>query len=482
MNEKMKAKKLFSLLIWGMGFSVIILFLKVDSQALELSGLDHANYAMHVNGESHDFQSPPSGRFGDTPEDSATCVRNISLYTEYYNQRNFNLAYDFWREVFFECPKAQQNTFIRGAVLLKMKYNEETDPVKREAWVDTLMLLYDKRIEHFGHTTTSSKGSVLGKKAVDLFQFRPDNLMEINELTTESIELQGKKSQADVILVHMNSLTKLVQAGLKESEDVLQAYSELMEIVDYNIENNPKDAERFYKPAKKNIENMFEPYATCDNIVSIYEPKFEENPEDIELLEKVTAMLSKSDCTSEDLFYKTTRNLHELKPTAESAFLMGRLENNAENYEKAINYFQQAVELYEDDKDKINTYMRMAEISYRALKEYPQARRFALEASSLDPEDGRPYILIGQMYASTASACGDNELTKAVGYWAAVDKFIQARNVENDPDIIDRANKLISTYRKYFPDKETAFFYGLTEGDTYQIEDCWINETTRVRF
>ncbi|MFW6351916.1 MAG: tetratricopeptide repeat protein, partial [Bacteroidota bacterium] len=187
------------------------------------------------------------------------------------------------------------------------------------------------------------------------------------------------------------------------------------------------------------------------------------------------------DCTSEELFYKTTRNLHDLKPTAESAFLMGRLENDAENHESAVEYFQEAIELYEDDEDKKRAYMLMAEISYRALEEYPQARRFALEASELDPEDGRPYILIGEMYARTASSCGDNELTKAVAYWAAVDKFIQARNVENDPEIIERANKLISTYRKYFPDKETAFFYGLTEGDTYRVE-CWINETTRVRF
>lgn len=481
MKEKMKAKKLFTLMIWSMGLFVVSILLTGESKALHVSEISHNAHETHLNGETHIFQIPRKGKYGDTPEDSATCVRNISLYTEYYNQRNFNLAYDFWREVFMECPQAQQNTFIRGAVLIKMKYNQETDPVRREAWVDTLMLLYDKRIEHFGHTRTSSKGSVLGKKAVDLFQFRPNDLMEIYELTTESIELQGKNSQADVILVHMNSLTKLVQAGLKEPEEVLQAYSQLMEIVDHNIENNPKDAERFYKPAKKNIENMFEPYATCDNIVSIYGPKFEENPEDIELLEKVTSMLSKSDCTSEELFYKTTRNLHDLKPTAESAFLMGRLENDAENHESAVEYFQEAIELYEDDEDKKRAYMLMAEISYRALEEYPQARRFALEASELDPEDGRPYILIGEMYARTASSCGDNELTKAVAYWAAVDKFIQARNVENDPEIIERANKLISTYRKYFPDKETAFFYGLTEGDTYRVE-CWINETTRVRF
>lgn len=478
----MKAKKLTTLMIWSIGFFVVSLFLTGESKGLNASEAFINSHETYASGETHTFQIPRTGKYGATPEDSATCVRNISLYTEYYNQRNFNLAYDFWREVFMECPQAQQNTFIRGAVLLKMKYNQETDPVKREAWVDTLMLLYDKRIEHFGHTRTSSRGSVLGKKAVDLFQFRPNNLMDIYELTTESIDLQGKNSQADVVLVHMNSLTKLVQAGLEEPEAVLQTYIELMEIIDHNIENNPKDAERFYKPAKNNIENMFAPYATCKNIVTIFQPKFDESPEDLELLKKITSMLSESDCTSEELFYESTRNLHRLKPTAESAFLMGRLENEAGNYESAIDYFQQATDLYDDDEDKQRTFILMADISFRNLKKYSQAREFALDASSLDPEDGRPYILIGEMYAATASSCGDNELTKAVGYWAAVDKFIQARNVDNDPLIQERANQLISTYSKYFPNKEAAFFYGLTEGDTYRIEGCWINETTRVRF
>ena len=63
-------------------------------------------------------------------------------------------------------------------------------------------------------------------------------------------------------------------------------------------------------------------------------------------------------------------------------------------------------------------------------------------------------------------------------YWAAVDKFIKAKTVE--PDLTDEANKFIDAYRPFFPDKETIFFYGLKEGDTYTVE-CWINEKTTVR-
>lgn len=418
-------------------------------------------------------------RFGETPEDSIQCIRNLSLYQEFYNQGNRQMAYEPWREVFFNCPQASQNTFIRGATLVKMQYAQETDPLRRDAWVDTLMMVYDKRIEYFGTVSQSREGYVLGRKAVDLFQLRPNNTMEIYELTKKSIELEGDASQADVLLIHMQSLIRLVEAGISDQGEILNTYEKVMSIVEYNLENNPGD-KRFFEPAKTNIDMMFEPYATCENIITLFTPRYEQNPGDIELLEKITSMLNKSGCTDSELYYKTTLSLHQLKPSAESAYLMGRMESSAQNFPEALQYFQQAVNLYEDDEEKFTALLLMAEISFRQLRQYSQARTYALQASELDPDNGRPFLLIGEMYATTASQCGDNDLTKSVAYWAAVDKFITARNVDSDEAVIERANQLINTYSQYFPNNELIFFHGLTEGNSYRV-DCWINETTRVR-
>ena len=96
----------------------------------------------------------------------------------------------------------------------------------------------------------------------------------------------------------------------------------------------------------------------------------------------------------------------------------------------------------------------------------------------LRPDEGNAYLIIGDMYAASASDCGNNDLTKKVAYWAAVDKYYKAKSV--DPDMIDIAKKRIETYSKHFPGSETIFFYDLTEGDSYTVE-CWINEKTTVR-
>jgi tetratricopeptide (TPR) repeat protein len=467
------------------GILLLTLFMAYNCTAMEkttASTVDTEASAEEAEAaEAADFQNQQNRipRFGATPADSIQCVRNLSLYQEYYNQGNRQMAYEPWRQVFLNCPQASQNTFIRGALLIKMKYAEETDPIRRDRWVDTLMMVYDQRIQYFGNVAASREGMVLGRKAVDLFTLRPNSTVEIYEMTKRSIELEGKASQADVLLINMQSLIRMVEAGLKDQSEILMSYENIMQIVEHNLANNPDDV-KFFEPAKTNLELMFEPYATCDNIIALFGPQFDKSPNDVALLEKLTGMLNKAGCTDSKLFYQATRNLHRNKPTAQSAFLMGRMENSSENYREALSYFEQAVKLYETEAEKFTALLLMADISYRQMRQFPQARNYALQAASADPQNGRPYILIGEMYAASASQCGDNDLTKLVAYWAAVDKFIQARSINNDPIVTERATQLINSYSQYFPNKELTFFYGLSEGDSYRV-GCWINENTRVR-
>jgi hypothetical protein len=116
--------------------------------------------------------------------------------------------------------------------------------------------------------------------------------------------------------------------------------------------------------------------------------------------------------------------------------------------------------------------------TYRNLKNFPKARSYAVQVTELRPEDGNPYILIGDLYAASAKECGSDDLTTKVAYWAAVDKYYKAKSI--DPSLEDAANERINTYSKVFPSTETVFFHDLKEGDSYTV-GCWINETTTVR-
>ena len=411
------------------------------------------------------------GIFG---EDSVECVKNLSIYIEYYRQRNYALAVEPWRWVYHNCPAARQNTYIHGARLLKYLYSLEEDPVKREAYVDTLMRLYDNRIEYFGR-----EGTVLGRKAADLYNLRPNSVVEIHEVSERSIELEKYNSSADVLLINFHSLISLVEAGLEEEEKIIFAYDRAMNIIDHNLINDP-DKSGSYEGIKTNLEVLFQPFASCDNIITIFQPRFEENPNDPELLQKLIEMLETSNCTEEDIYYQANLNLHRMSPYAESAFQLGRMNNADGNHQKALEFFEEALTLFEEEEDKYSTYMLMADILYRHFNKYSEARNNALKAADAKPNDGRPFIFIGEMYAATARQCGDNVLTERVAFWAAVDKFAQARSIDDEPSVQQKAEALIEAWSRHFPHSEDVFFHGLEEGQTYLVE-CWINERTKVR-
>jgi len=115
---------------------------------------------------------------------------------------------------------------------------------------------------------------------------------------------------------------------------------------------------------------------------------------------------------------------------------------------------------------------------YFQIKELSKSRSQCYEVLKIKPNNGKIYILIGDLYSTSAKQCGGDDLKDKVAYWAAVDKYKKAKSV--DSSVTELANTKINTFTQYFPNTETIFFYDLEKGETYKIE-CWINETTTVR-
>ena len=103
----------------------------------------------------------------------------------------------------------------------------------------------------------------------------------------------------------------------------------------------------------------------------------------------------------------------------------------------------------------------------------------ALEVLKLNPNNGTALMLIGKAYANSASNYGEDDFDHASVFWAAVDKFQKAKQV--DPAMTEEADKLIGIYSQHFPSKDEAFFRSVTDGATVKI-GSWINESTKARF
>ena len=51
--------------------------------------------------------------------DTVKCEENLSIYSEFYKQKNYNEALDAWIYLFKNAPKRTKNIYIHGAIIYK---------------------------------------------------------------------------------------------------------------------------------------------------------------------------------------------------------------------------------------------------------------------------------------------------------------------------------------------------------------------------
>ena len=405
-----------------------------------------------------------SGKWGS---DSVTCITNLSLYREYYKQKNYKDALNPWRWAYLNCPQSSGNIYKNGPIIIKAQM--KVDKENKAAYIDTLMQIYDKRIEFFG-----KEGFVLGLKGSDLLRYEKTRYDEAYQILKKSYEIEQNRSSAGAISSYFKSATIMEKNGKLQKEDILELYAELSSVIDYNLENNPKKT-KFYTQTSSNVESLFTPYADCDALISIFSVKFSKTPNDTNLLKRILKVMDAKECTENQLFFEVSSKLYELEPSALSASKMGKMSISRKDFSQAIQYCKQSIELETNDEAKAIYYLGLAD-AYRNAGSFSNAREAAFKALELKNNWGEAYMNLGKNYVAGAKSCGNDFEQKTV-YWIAVDMFNLAKK---DSDVEERARKSINTYSRYFPSTEVCFFNNVEKNSEYQIE-CWVNRKTVAR-
>ena len=353
-------------------------------------------------------------------------------------------------------------------------------------------MIYDKRIEYFG-----SRGKVLSYKGIDLNTYRSKSAtQEVYTILGEAMTLEGKKSKAAIVSLYMQTAVTQYKDEKLDGSKIIEDYTFCIETLDKATEYNEMlvlKGGRYKAKAEKELLNIKTSYdnvealfsesgaATCDALRAILEPICSELKDDLDWIKKVNKLLTKAECTEHELFARTAERQYALEPSAEAAHNLARLFLKKEQYLKAEKYYEEATKIQEDPIKNSLYYYEWSQLAY-AMENYSKVRVLSNKAVENNPEDGKPYIMIGKAYAASKKlkiGSIDPVEHNAV-YWVAVDAFYKAKKV--DPSLTDQANELIATYKKYFPKYEVWFMaIGTNEGDPYKVGG-WINVTTKVRF
>jgi len=413
-----------------------------------------------------------NGSIYASSEDSIQCGRDLSSYRGFFMLKLYEDAYYTWWKAFKNCPASSERMYLDGVTMYRSFIEAAPEGPEREGLIDTLMLVYDQRIENFG-----KEGNVLGRKGRDLLTYRSEDMDEVQKaykMLKKSVEIQGKKSQDAVILLYMTSGIALKNEGRIDDNQVMEDYFSVIVILD-QLEGR---SSRWAK-TRASIDEMMlnENILTCEVLDDYFKPQFEQNKNDITFLKKVITFYTTTGCDRTETYVTASENLYRIEPGPESAHNLAILFITRNDFQKAALYLKEAVQGENiNPETKAEWYYELAVVS-NANKNFCEAIGYAREAIQLKSDYGKAYVALGDAFIASRDNLGD-DFQKRTAFWAAVDKYKKAISV--DPSLAGETNKKLNIYSRQYPHSEDVFFLDMKDGDSYLVEGC-INENTTVR-
>ena len=430
---------------------------------------------------AQDFSDPQYAKWGETPEQRKENILASSLFKEELANRNFNLAAKYLQQLLAQCPAASENTFVRGVTLYKNKINRARSLAEKNVYVDSLLYLYDLRLEYFASHPKRGKAYILDRKAREHMTYRESDREGIRKDFELAIEAQVEANgtaDPSLVTIYFKNLCDDYSNDIVDAMTIVNAY-----------ETNAKYFENIDE-SQLEVKNQFEACfsmsgaASCENLQKIFEPKIAAAPQDEALLAKVFQLLAKANCDS-DFFVSVSEMYYAVKPQSDIAMMLAQIFQNKKEFAKANRYLREALanETVADEREKLLTRIGIIEM---ATGNYLEAIKIFNESINIDAtdDDGLALYFLAQCYVTSNTNC-TTELAKLSIYWVAYDFVQKAIPLleATDASLAEKAKQLAKAYRSAFPTAEECFFAELKEGATYTV-DCGLVKgmTTKVRY
>lgn len=426
------------------------------------------------------------------------CPQNLSIFAEHAKKKDYDAAYEPWKMVYENCPTLHWATYHYGERILKDKI--EKDPGNRDEYVKMLTGLYESAPKNFPKRY-NEVGSM-----IDMALLKNDYKLDTDEQIFNLLDKAFKTGKDNfknpkALYLYFSTLVDLQAAGKKELQDVFEVYDEVtakiaeenQELAETIVKYVPKEDDgtltskekKILAAARKNGENYEKisssidtklgALADCDNLIPLYQKNFDAHKDDANWLKGAAGRMDAKGCTGDPVFVKLVEALDKIEPSASSKYYLGSLYEEQGNTSKAMQFYEQSIELETNAVKKAN---KLTSIASKASKrgQKSTARKYAQQALDVNPANGTPYLIIASLYASSANECGSTTFEKRAIYWKAAQMARKAGQV--DPSLSSRASQTAASYEGRAPSKQDIFSAGM-EGKTVNFK-CWIGGSVKV--
>jgi len=426
------------------------------------------------------------------------CMTNLSIYAEHAKVKNYDAAYTPWKMVYETCPSINKANFSLGEKILSYKIKNSSG-AEKDGFISDLLALYDNSLKVF--PDKFPKAVVAIDKALLLYDNKMASDEELYNMLLVAFEEDASNfKNPKALYLYFSSLVDLYNEGKKDLQTVFDTYDDVTEKID---EENakltdiistllPKEEagtltskeKRRLKVATTNsesygkiagsVDSKLGALADCENLIPLYQKSFEAKKNDVTWVKRAVGRMFSKECTDDPMFQKLFEAQLALDPSATAYVYGGTLKRKSGDTKGAIADFNKALELETDSKKKSNIAYKIATSYRRSSKS--TSRRYALQAIDANSSNGKAYLLIANLYATSANDCGSTPFEKRAIYWKAADMARKAGRV--DPSLSGRANQSAASYSAKAPSKTDIFNSGMA-GKTISFS-CWVGGSVTV--
>ncbi len=434
--------------------------------------------------------------------DKSSCPANLSIFAEFAKVKNYDSAYEPWKEVRTTCPELNVATFKYGERILKHKIKTAAD---KAAYQAELIALYDDWILYFPKTKrgVSELGSILSSKAQSMLDYKQGSLQEVFAAFDQAFTQDPNSfSSPKRLYSYFKTTFELYKQGATSTEDLFTKYEEVSEKFELEqtklakkldailtkldsgqaLTSREQRSKRVYETNvlafstyANNLDAIISKESSCENLIPLYRKNFDENKNDSVWLNRAASRMDAKDCSDDPLFVELVEALHAINPSANSAYYLGLLKDKAGDSQAALAYYEESLTLEQDKYRKADILYKIAvKFNKRGLKS--KARSYANRALKNRPSMGKAYMLIASLYAASANDCGTSQFEKRAVYWLAAQTARKAAKV--DPGVKKTAMKMAASYEGRAPSKTDIFTEGRS-GESITFS-CWIRSSVTV--
>lgn len=434
------------------------------------------------------------------------CISNLSIFAEYAKVKNYDSAYEPWVAVKNECPDLNSAIYIYGERILK-DFIKNSEGDKKVKFQSDLINLYDEWLTYFPKTKSgkSQVGKILAIKGQSMVDYKLAKNQEVFEVFDQAFKkdqnsFTSPKGLYNYFKVYFNiykeensniSLEQLFnkyEELIEKFELEMDTYTMKLDILLNKVANDDPLSSRETKNKRvyevnmiacstylNNLNAIIAKESTCENLIPLYSKSFDKFKSDPVWLNRAASRMDSKECSDDPLFVELVEALHDLNPSANSAYYLGLLNDKKGDSQTAIKFYNESIELETDNLKKAKTLYKIA-VKFKKSKQFSKSRNYANRALSFQPSLGSAYLLIANLYASSANNCGSSQFDKRAVYWLAAKEARRAASV--DASVRKTANRTAASYEGRAPTKTDIFTEGRA-GENISI-GCWIGKSISV--